>query len=102
MLLLSLLGVAAQAEGLRLRRTAGTTARRGAWLVAAVMFGVAAIGLAHGAAVVGWLAILLGAPHTTDTVAFMDVRPPAGPTSTLAGLIPGGTSPLWMRSCRAC
>ncbi|WP_198368883.1 hypothetical protein [Roseomonas rosulenta] len=72
MRLLSLLGVAAQAEGLRLRRTVGMTARRGAWLAAASLFGVAAIGLAHAAAVIG-LAPRVGLAAACGIVAVADL-----------------------------
>lgn len=48
---LRLLGVAAEAEGLRLRRSCGLAARRAAWLGGAAAFGVAALALAHVAAV---------------------------------------------------
>jgi hypothetical protein len=72
MRLLSLLGLAAQAEGLRLRRTAGTAARRGAWLAAAGLFGVAAIGLVHVAAIAG-LAPRLGLALACGIVALADL-----------------------------
>ena len=72
MRLLSLLGVAAQAEGLRLRRTAGVTARRAGWLGAAALFGVAAIGLAHVAAVAA-LTPRLGLAAACGIVALADL-----------------------------
>lgn len=46
-----LLGVAAEAEGLRLRRSLGLTARRAGWVAGAAVFAVAAVALAHVAAV---------------------------------------------------
>ncbi|NMJ43527.1 hypothetical protein GWK16_19935 [Roseomonas sp. JC162] len=48
---LSLLGVAAEAEGLRLRRSCGLAARRAGWLGGAAVFGVAALALLHIAAI---------------------------------------------------
>ncbi|MDB5412158.1 MAG: putative Holin-X, holin superfamily [Rubritepida sp.] len=49
-----LLGVAAQAESLRLRRGAGAFARTAALLCAAAMFGLVTLGLLHAAAWI-WL-----------------------------------------------
>lgn len=72
MRLLSLLGVAAQAEGLRLRRTAGAAAQRAGWLGAAALFGVAAIGLAHVAAIAA-LAPRLGLAAACGVVALCDL-----------------------------
>jgi len=51
MRLLSFLGVAAQAEGLRLRRNAALSVQRGAWMAGAAMFITAAVALAHVAAI---------------------------------------------------
>lgn len=48
---LRLLGVAAEAEGLRLRRSCGLVARRAGWLGGAAVFAVAALVLVHVAAV---------------------------------------------------
>ncbi len=48
---LSLIGVAAEAEGLRLRRSCSLAARRAGWLGGAAVFGVAALALGHVAAV---------------------------------------------------
>jgi hypothetical protein len=48
---LRLLGVAAEAEGLRLRRNCGLAARRAGWLGAAATFALAALALVHVAAV---------------------------------------------------
>ena len=72
MRLLRLPGVAAQAEGLRLRRTAEVTAMRAAWLGAAALFGLVAIGLAHAAAV-AWLAPDYGLPAAFGMVALADL-----------------------------
>lgn len=46
-----MLGVAAQAEGLRLRREVAGTARQAGWIAAASLFGAAAVATAHVAAV---------------------------------------------------
>lgn len=48
---LQLLGVAAEAESLRLRREAARVARRAGWVLAAAMFGAAGLAAAHVAAV---------------------------------------------------
>ncbi|MEO3473598.1 hypothetical protein AAFN86_17150 [Roseomonas sp. CAU 1739] len=47
MRVLRMLGVAAQAEGIRLRREVGGTARRAGWIAGAAAFGVAAVATAH-------------------------------------------------------
>lgn len=72
MRLLSLLGVAAQAEGLRLRRAASGTARRAGWLAGAALFGVAAVGLAHLAAI-AWLEPRYGLAAASGIVALADL-----------------------------
>lgn len=72
MRLFRLLGVAAQAEGLRLRRTAEVTAMRAAWLAAAALFGLVAIALAHAAAV-AWLAPDYGLAAAFGLVALADL-----------------------------
>ncbi len=51
MRMLRMLGVAAQAEGIRLRREVTGTARQAGWIAAAAAFGVAAVGMAHIAAI---------------------------------------------------
>lgn len=48
---LQMLGVAAQAEGLRLRREMAGTARQAGWIAGASVFGAAAVATAHVAAV---------------------------------------------------
>jgi hypothetical protein len=72
MRLFRLLGVAAQAEGLRLRRTAEVTVMRAVWLAAAAVFGLVAIGLAHAAAV-AWLAPDYGLAAAFGMVALADL-----------------------------
>jgi len=70
--LLSLLGVAAQAESLRLRRAAAGTARRAGWLAGAALFGAAAVGLAHVAAI-AWLEPRYGLAAACGVVALADL-----------------------------
>jgi hypothetical protein len=70
--LLNLLGVAAQAEGLRLRRAASGTARRAGWLAGAAFFAVAAVGLAHVAAL-AWLEPRYGLAAACGIVALADL-----------------------------
>ena len=72
MRLLGLLGVAAQAEGLRLRRTVRMNMRRGGWLAGAALFAVAAVGLAHVAAIAE-LAPRLGVAAACAIMALADV-----------------------------
>ncbi|CAH0260905.1 hypothetical protein [Roseomonas sp. CECT 9278] len=72
MRVLRLLGVAAQAESLRLRRNAGSVARRAAWLAGAALFGVAAVGLAHVAAI-AWLEPRYGLAAACGLVALADL-----------------------------
>lgn len=72
MRLLRLLGVAAQAESLRLRRSAGSAARRAGWLAGAALFGVAAVGLAHLAAI-AWLEPRYGLAAACGIVALADL-----------------------------
>lgn len=78
MRLFRLLGVAAQAESLRLRRNAGSVARRAGWLAGAALFGVAAVGLAHVAAI-AWLEPRHGVAAACGIVALGDL--------VLAGLL---------------
>lgn len=47
MRLLQMMGVAAQAEGIRLRRELHGTARQAGWIAAAALFGAAALATAH-------------------------------------------------------
>jgi hypothetical protein len=70
--LLSLLSVAAQAEGLRLRRAASGTARRAGWMAGAAFFGIAAVGLAHLAAI-AWLEPRYGLAAASGIVALADL-----------------------------
>ncbi|MBR0652639.1 hypothetical protein GXW78_23480 [Roseomonas terrae] len=51
MRLFRMLGVAAEAEGIRLRRELRSTALQAGWIAAAAVFGVAAVATAHVAAV---------------------------------------------------
>ncbi len=51
---LRLLGAAAEAESLRLRRQAVLAARQGAWYAVAGAFGLAAVAMLH---VAGWIAL---------------------------------------------
>lgn len=50
---LRLLGAAAEAEGLRLRREAAGVTRRAGWLAATALFGIAGLAAAHVAAIAG-------------------------------------------------
>ena len=72
MRLLQMLGVAAQAEGIRLRRELGGTARRAGWMTAAALFGAAAVATAHVAAV-AQLAPAYGMPIAAGIVAAIDL-----------------------------
>lgn len=78
MLSLQLLGVAAEAEGLRLRREASGAARRAGWLAAAGLLGIAALASAHVAAVAA-LEVRFGLPGAAGIVALADL--------VLAGLV---------------
>ncbi|MBR0673755.1 hypothetical protein [Neoroseomonas soli] len=69
---LQLLGVAAEAEGLRLRHEASAVARRAGWVAAATVFGVAALASAHVAAVTA-LEPRLGLPGAAGVVALADL-----------------------------
>ncbi|BDG74801.1 hypothetical protein [Roseomonas fluvialis] len=72
MRLLGLLGVAAQAEGLRLRRNMGSVTRRAGWMAGAALFGVVGIGFAHVAAL-AWLEPRYGLAGAAGIVALGDV-----------------------------
>lgn len=72
MRLLQMLGAAAQAEGIRLRREVGGTARRAGWMVGAGLFGAAAVATAHVAAV-AQLTPQYGLPIAAGVVAGVDL-----------------------------
>ncbi len=70
--MLRMLGVAAQAEGIRLRREFGSTARQAGWIAGAAMFGAAAVATAH-VAFVAQLAPSYGLGMAAGIVALGDV-----------------------------
>lgn len=72
MRLLQMLGVAAQAEGIRLRREVGGTARRAGWMAGAALFGAAAVATAHIAAI-AQLTPEHGMPVAAGIVAAVDL-----------------------------
>lgn len=67
-----LLGVAAEAEGLRLRRTFTLAGRRAGWLAGAAVFGLAGLAFAHVAATL-YLAAEHGTPIACAIVAGTDL-----------------------------
>ncbi len=69
--MLGLLGAAAQAEGIRLRRAASGTARRAGWMGTAVLFGLIAVGFGHLAAL-AWLEPRFGLAAAAGIVALGD------------------------------
>lgn len=72
MRLFRMLGVAAQAEGIRLRRELRGTVRQAGWIAGAAVFGVAAIATAHVAAI-AHLAPQFGMPGAAAMVAAGDL-----------------------------
>ncbi len=72
MRLIQTLGVAAQAESLRLRREVRGTARQAAWIAAASLFGVAAVVTIHLAAI-AYLAPQQGLAVAAGIVAVADL-----------------------------
>jgi hypothetical protein len=69
---LQMLGVAAQAEGLRLRREVAGTARQAGWFAGASLFGAAAVATAHVTAV-AYLAPEFGLATAAAMVAGADL-----------------------------
>jgi hypothetical protein len=72
MRLFQMLGVAAQAEGIRLRRQARSTARQAGWMAGAAVFIVAAIIIAH-VAVIAQVSLRHGLPVAAGLVAAGDL-----------------------------
>lgn len=67
-----MLGVAAQAEGIRLRRSIGSSARQAGWIAGAALFGAAALVTAH-VALVAQLAPAYGMAAAAGIVALGDL-----------------------------